>query len=176
MLIKWIVAESFRTGGVLAHSNFHQAPSICCTHAVGRVTSRAAGYDCVTNATDREGRVWLPKQHHLFATPRSRGVGTLRVCRPADYLPPRTVGQWPPATRQWWNERRGGDPKTDQVTQGLTHNSRAGGSSHFGSSHVFLSGVRVVEGFAALHSFVCFRPSSSHAETLGDFFTFERMW
>ena len=38
--------------------------------------------------------------------------------RPADYLPSGTVGQWPPATVQWWNERRGGDPKTDQVTQG----------------------------------------------------------
>ena len=29
-----------------------------------------------------------------------------------------TVGQWPPATGRWWNARRGGDPKTDQVTQG----------------------------------------------------------
>ena len=37
---------------------------------------------------------------------------------PADYLPSGTVGQWPPATGQRWNERRGGDPKTDQVTQG----------------------------------------------------------
>ena len=38
--------------------------------------------------------------------------------RPADYLPSGTVGQWPPVTGQWWNVRRGGDPKTDQVTQG----------------------------------------------------------
>ena len=52
-----------------------------------------------------------PKKHHLFATPRSRGVGTLRVGRPADYLPSGTVGQWPPATGQRWNERRGGDKK-----------------------------------------------------------------
>ena len=78
---------------------------------------RSAGYDCVINATVREGRVWLPKQHHRLESPRSRGVGTPRVCRPADYLPPGTVGQWPPATGQWWNERRGGDPKTDRATQ-----------------------------------------------------------
>ena len=38
--------------------------------------------------------------------------------RPADKVPSGTMGQWPPATGQWWNERRGGDPKTDQVTQG----------------------------------------------------------
>ena len=63
------------------------------------------------------GQVWLPKQHHRFETPRSRGVGTPRVCRPADYLPSGTVGQWPPATGQWWNERRDGDPKTDRATQ-----------------------------------------------------------
>ena len=62
-----------------------------------RVTSRSAGYDCVNNATIRKGRVWLPK-HYRFETPRSRGVGTLRDGRPADYLPPGTVGQWPPAT------------------------------------------------------------------------------
>ena len=39
------------------------------------------------------------------------------MCRPADYLPSGTVGQWPPATGQWWNERRGGDPKTDRASQ-----------------------------------------------------------
>ena len=38
--------------------------------------------------------------------------------RPADYLPSGTVGQWHPVTGQWWNELQGGDPKTDQVTQG----------------------------------------------------------
>ena len=42
-------------------------------------------------------------------------MGTPRVAGP---LTSGTVGQWPPATGQWWNERRGGDPKTDQVTQG----------------------------------------------------------
>ena len=47
-------------------------------------------------------------------------MGTPRVCRPADYLPSGTVGQWPPATGQWWNERRGGDPKTDQRKEELS--------------------------------------------------------
>ena len=28
------------------------------------------------------------------------------------------MGQWPPATGQWWNAREAGDPKTDLVTQG----------------------------------------------------------
>ena len=34
--------------------------------------------------------------------------------RPAGYLPPGTVGQWPPATLQWRTVHKGGDPKTDQ--------------------------------------------------------------
>ena len=45
--------------------------------------------------------------------------------RPADYLPSGTVGKWPPATGQWWNERRGGDPKTDRATQNERRNSRS---------------------------------------------------
>ena len=89
-----------------------QRPS--CSH---QLPQSSAGYDCVINATVREGRVWLPKQHHRLESPRSRGVSAPRVCRPADYLPSGTVGQWPPATGQWWNERRGGDPKTDLATQ-----------------------------------------------------------
>ena len=36
---------------------------------------------------------------------------TLRVCRPAGYLVSGTVGQWPPATGQWWTEQMGGVPK-----------------------------------------------------------------
>ena len=40
----------------LSHSNLLQAPFLCCTHAVERVTSRAAGYDCENNATVREGQ------------------------------------------------------------------------------------------------------------------------
>ena len=51
-------------------------------------------------------------------SPRSRGVGTLRVCRPADYLPPGTVGQWPPVTGQWWVEQQGCDPGTGYATMG----------------------------------------------------------
>ena len=38
--------------------------------------------DCEKNAIVREGRVWLPKQHHRLASPRSRGVGTPRVEEP----------------------------------------------------------------------------------------------
>ena len=47
-----------------------------------------------------------------------RPVGTLRVCRPADYLPPGTVGQWPPVTGQWWVEQQGCDPGTGYATMG----------------------------------------------------------
>ena len=34
--------------------------------------------------------------------------------RPAGYLPPGTVGQWPPATLKWRTVFKGGDPITDQ--------------------------------------------------------------
>ena len=54
----------------------------------------------------------------LLRDARSRGVGTLRDGRPADYLPPGTVGQWPPAAGQWWTVQEGGDPRTDQATKG----------------------------------------------------------
>ena len=97
--------------------------SCCSTHAV-KVASRSAGYDCVNNATVGELKGGDPRTDHTKkgddSDPglASRGVSTLRVCRPADCLLPGTVGQWPPATGQWWNARRGGDPKTDQVTQG----------------------------------------------------------
>ena len=63
-----------------------------------------AGYGCRNNTT-------------VLSRPEAAGWGTPRVCRPADYLPSGTVGQWPLATGQWWNERRGGDPKTDRATQ-----------------------------------------------------------
>ena len=42
---------SSSNGRSLAHSYLHQAPLLCCNHAVERVTSKAAGYDCVINAT-----------------------------------------------------------------------------------------------------------------------------
>ena len=41
-------------------------------------------------------------------------MGTLCVGRPADYLPPGTVGQWPPATLHWRTRSRAATPKTDQ--------------------------------------------------------------
>ena len=52
------------------------------------------------------------------ASPRSRGVGALRV---AGTLATSLRGLWVSgilSPGQWWNERIGGDPKTDQVTQG----------------------------------------------------------
>ena len=51
-LIKWLLAELFRTSGVISHSSPHDVRSS--THAVERVTSRTAGYGCVDNATVRE--------------------------------------------------------------------------------------------------------------------------
>ena len=45
--------------------------------------------------TAKQGR--LRHQRHSSSTPRCRGMGTLRDGRPADCLPPGTVGQWPPA-------------------------------------------------------------------------------
>ena len=38
--------------------------------------------------------------------------------RPAAYLSSGTVLQCSPVTGQWWTRQKGGDPKTDQVTQG----------------------------------------------------------
>ena len=61
-----------------------------------------AGYGCRNNTT-------------VLSRPEAVGVGTPRVGRPADYLPSGTVGQWPPATGQWWNERRGRRPKNRPV-------------------------------------------------------------
>ena len=72
---------------------------------------RSAGYDCVINATVRYGRVWLPKQHHRLESPRSRGVGTPRVCRPAYYLPSGTVGQWERRHRAMVERTKGRRPK-----------------------------------------------------------------
>ena len=40
-----------------------QGPIVSCIHAVRELPQRVAGYDCEKNATVREGRVWLPKQH-----------------------------------------------------------------------------------------------------------------
>ena len=57
----------------------------------------------------QNSRAGIPKRKRPNChckTPRSRGVGTPRVCRPADYLPLGTVGQWPPAAGQWWIVKR----------------------------------------------------------------------
>ena len=53
----------------LSHSNILQARFLCCTHAVERATSRAAGYDCENNATVREGQGTAAE-----TTPRAQSV------------------------------------------------------------------------------------------------------
>ena len=46
-------------------------------------------------------------------------MGTPRVVEPlTTNLPSGTACQQQPFTGQWWNERKGGDPKTDPVTEG----------------------------------------------------------
>ena len=105
LLVKW--------SEFLSHSYLHQAPFLCCNHAVERVTSKAAGYDCVIKATVREGQGMTAETTPPLCVAQKPCVGF-----PADYLASGTVDQWPPATGQRWNERRGGDQKTDQVTQG----------------------------------------------------------
>ena len=96
-------------------------PIVSCTHAVDEfprgpqgttasttppfVSRRAATQEPTIRNSGRLGpRAGIPKRlrpNCHCMSPRSRGVGTLRVGRPADYLPSGTVGQWPPATRQW---------------------------------------------------------------------------
>ena len=60
------------------------------------------------------------------AAPRSRGVGTPRVCRPAGYLPPGTVGQWLPVPCNGGPCARAASRKPTKQPRGLTQNSRAG--------------------------------------------------
>ena len=63
------------------------------------------------NATVREGRVWLPKQHHRLESPRSRGVGTPGETEP---LATSLRGLWVSGLLSPGNgghERRGGDPE-----------------------------------------------------------------
>ena len=59
-------------------------------------------------------------------TPRSRGVGTLRDGRPADYLPLGTVGQWPLPPGNGGPCKRAASLEPTKRPRGLTHNSRAG--------------------------------------------------
>ena len=63
---------------------------------------------------------------HRSETPRSRGVGTLRDGRPADYLPSGTVGQWLPAPCNGGPSKRAATLEPTKRPRGLTHNSWAG--------------------------------------------------
>ena len=103
----------------------------CSTHAVKELPQNPAGYDCVNNATVRELKGGEPRtDHSMKGDDSDPGLASRRGCvltattsspeavgwaplvgRPAYYFLPGTVGQW-------WSEGRGGDPKTDQVTQG----------------------------------------------------------
>ena len=59
------------------------------------VTSSSAGYDCVNNATVRKGAGYDCRNNTtVLRRPEAAGWAPSRVCRPADYLPSGTVGQW----------------------------------------------------------------------------------
>ena len=66
-----------------------------------------AGYDCRNKTT-------------VLRRPEAAGRAPLVCAGPLTTSLSGTVGQWPPATGQWWNERRGGDPKTDQRKEELS--------------------------------------------------------
>ena len=102
-----------------------------CTHAVRELPQRAAGYDCENNATVREGqgttarttppfvkgRVRLRETTPLLRDGQKPWSGHPSCGRTADYLPfGDCSGILSPG--QWWNERKGGDPRTEQVTKG----------------------------------------------------------
>ena len=78
----------------------------------------------------------------INATPSSRpeAVGWApSVCgRPADYLPPGTVGQWPPATGQWWIVPKCGDPRTVQAKKGDDSDPRPTSRSERGPTGTLL--------------------------------------
>ena len=89
-----------------------------CTHAVRELPQRAAGYDCENNATVREGQGTTARTTPPLRDGQKPWGGHPSCGRTADYLPSGTVAQWYPVTGQWWNERQGGDPRTEQVTKG----------------------------------------------------------
>ena len=93
----------FALVGSLGMSSHSRISSHHRAHAVRELPQRAAGYDCEKDATVER---------------RPEAVGVALVGRTAGYLPSWTVGQWSPVTGQRWNERRGGDPRTDHVTKG----------------------------------------------------------
>ena len=107
---------------------------VSCNPRCRRVTSRTAGYDCENNATVSELEGGDPRtDHSKKGTTRTR-AGIPKRLRPIAQMPrgghpscdtaPLTTslrGLWvsgSAGTGQWWNVRRGGDPKADQVTQG----------------------------------------------------------
>ena len=63
--------------------------------------------------TSKECKVRLPKQRHRLKDAQKPREGGGASCGGTA------------VTGQWWHERKGGDPRTDQVTKGLTQNSRA---------------------------------------------------
>ena len=79
----------------------------------------ASRRDCVPICLSSAGPTPKTTPERLsFETLRSRGVGTLGVAGPLATSLRGTVGQWPPATWQWWTEQKGGDPRTDQAKEG----------------------------------------------------------
>ena len=121
------LAESLRT--VLPSSSDRQEPRAVRELPQGPQGTTAsttppfvrAGYDCRNNTTvwsRPEAVGWAPLVCAGPLTTSLRGLWVSGLLPPGQwwndlgYLPP---GKWPPATGQWWNERRGGDPRTDQV-------------------------------------------------------------
>ena len=63
--------------------------------------------------TAKQGRL-LHQRHSFSRRPDAVGWAPSSCGRSAGYLPPGTVGRWPPATLQCRTVHKGGDPKTDQ--------------------------------------------------------------
>ena len=137
--------RSPRLGRTVAHraprvaGGLRQEPSItknCCTTSskwkpraqVAESCLKVRRADCVTNAPVPQGTTALStppfvragcgcrNNTTVLSRPEAAGWAPLVCAGPLTTLRG-TVGQWPPATGQWWNERRGGDPKTDRATQ-----------------------------------------------------------
>ena len=86
------------------------------THAEREQPLRKAGYDCSNNATvlGKQGR--LLKQCQRVHKPRSCGVGTPRVTEPRFG----DCGSVVTRHRAMVDRTEGDDPRTDQVTKGMT--------------------------------------------------------
>ena len=112
-------------GGVIAHSSSWTAsasePQNGQMHPrCERVTRRATTQGPISLKKGTTGTPgWQPKEtafHNYQSRASAQSTPLLRdaqkpwgghpLCgRPADYLPPGTVGQWPPAIVQWWTEK-----------------------------------------------------------------------